>query len=151
MWTLGNCEISVAYCRVAVTHSDHTLGSNYNYFPCVHFMLGKEIMFFFDIFNNLLVLTFKEKKHTRQITWLIVTRVERGYETFGVVADPGFPFGGDTNPMGYCCSMRVLFVENVCENERIGSHWGRRHALGHAPGTPLDPPMNWWRLSWADS
>ena len=33
--------------------------------------------------------------------------------------------------------MRALFGENVCENERIGSHRGWR-----APGTPpLDPPM----------
>ena len=33
------------------------------------------------------------------------------------------------------------FGENVCENERIGSHGGR------APGTrPLDPPMQWINL-----
>ena len=33
--------------------------------------------------------------------------------------------------------MRVLFNENVCENERIGSHRGWR-----APGTPPpDPPI----------
>ena len=33
--------------------------------------------------------------------------------------------------------MWVLFGENICENERIGSHSG-----GHAPGMPtLDPPM----------
>ena len=40
-------------------------------------------------------------------------------------------FGGHGPPL------RALFSENVCENERIGSHRGR-----HAPGTPpLDPPM----------
>ena len=32
------------------------------------------------------------------------------------VADPGFPVGG-RGP-----STRALFSENVCENERIGSH-----------------------------
>ena len=47
------------------------------------------------------------------------------------VADPGFPVGGRGPPMW------ALFGENVCENERIGSH------RGHVPGTPpLDPPMD---------
>ena len=30
----------------------------------------------------------------------------------------------------------ALFGENVCENERIGSHMG-----GVRPARPLDPPM----------
>ena len=33
-------------------------------------------------------------------------------------ADPGFPVGGRGHPTW------VLFGENVCENERIGSRWG---------------------------
>ena len=63
------------------------------------------------------------------------------------VADPGFPVGGGgrapvrggRGPIrgGRGPPMWALFGENVCENERIGSHRG-----GRAPGTPpLDPPM----------
>ena len=33
--------------------------------------------------------------------------------------------------------MWVLFGENICKNERIGSCWGGAH-IG---GAPLDPPM----------
>ena len=48
------------------------------------------------------------------------------------VADPGFPVGGGVHPLGgHGPPMQVLFSENVCENERIGSHRGRR-----APGMP---------------
>ena len=52
--------------------------------------------------------------------------------TNNTVADPGFPVGGGgVHPLGGCGPpMRVLFDENVCENERIGSHIGWR-----APGT----------------
>ena len=46
------------------------------------------------------------------------------------VADPGFPVEGRGPPT------RVLFGENVCENERIGFHSG-----GVYPARPLDPPM----------
>ena len=50
------------------------------------------------------------------------------------VADPGFPIGGRGPVMGrHGPPMWALFGENVCENERIGSHRG-----GRAPGTP--PP-----------
>ena len=43
------------------------------------------------------------------------------------------PLGGHEPPT------QVLFGENVCENERIGSHRGWR-----APGTPrLDPLMRY--------
>ena len=54
------------------------------------------------------------------------------------VADLGFPVEGGVHPLGVCGPLtRVLFGENVCKNERIGSHRG-----GCAPGTPpLDPPM----------
>ena len=48
------------------------------------------------------------------------------------MADPGFPVGGTcTHWGGHGPPMRALFGENVCENERIGSHmeWC-------APGTP---------------
>ena len=48
------------------------------------------------------------------------------------MADPGFAVGGCQLPT------QALFGENVCENERIRSHWGgagRRQC-------PLDPPMN---------
>ena len=55
------------------------------------------------------------------------------------VADPGFPVGGGVDPLGGGGRVPptwALFGENVCENERIGSHGGR------APGKPpLDPPM----------
>ena len=51
------------------------------------------------------------------------------------VADPGFPAGG-RGPQ-----MRALFGENVCENERIGSHRGWR-----APGTP-PPQIRQWLCS----
>ena len=53
------------------------------------------------------------------------------------VADPGFPVGGVHPLGGRGPPTWALFGENVCENERIGSHRGR------APGTaPLDPPMS---------
>ena len=44
------------------------------------------------------------------------------------VADPGFPVGGRRPPT------RVLFGGNVCQNERIGSHW--RGGGVRAGGTP---------------
>ena len=48
---------------------------------------------------------------------------------YGVpVADPGFPVGGGVHPLGGCGPpTSALFVENVCENERIGSHRGGMH------------------------
>ena len=50
-----------------------------------------------------------------------------------LVADPGFPIGGSVHPLGGGRGplMWALFSENVCKNERIGSHRGWR-----APGTP---------------
>ena len=51
---------------------------------------------------------------------------------FCPVADPGFPVGGHAPVRGGCGPpTQVLFGENVCENERIGSHGG-----WCAPGTP---------------
>ena len=51
------------------------------------------------------------------------------------MADPGFPVGGRTLIRGGRGPPTwALFGENVCENERIGSHRGR------APGTPPPPP-----------
>ena len=47
------------------------------------------------------------------------------------VADPGFPLGGHAAVRGRGPLTWVLFGENVCENERIGSHMG-----WYAPGTP---------------
>ena len=41
------------------------------------------------------------------------------------VADPGFPVGGRAPVGGHGPPMQALFGENVCENERIGSHRGR--------------------------
>ena len=63
------------------------------------------------------------------------------------VADPGFPIGS-VDPLGgrvdllWGCGppMQVLFGENVCENERIGSCRGGMH-LAH----PLDLPMTTFR------
>ena len=55
------------------------------------------------------------------------------------MADPGFPVGGACTRWGGGRGppTRVLFGENVCENERIGSYRGLR-----APGTPpLDLPI----------
>ena len=43
-----------------------------------------------------------------------------------------FPLGGRRPPT------RALFGENVCENERIGSHWG---GGGACRWRPPDPPM----------
>ena len=50
------------------------------------------------------------------------------------MADPGFSTWDDANPvgvpillmMGWGCQplMWLLFSRNICENERIGSHWG---------------------------
>ena len=55
------------------------------------------------------------------------------------MADPGFPVGGRAPVRGCGPPTWAFFSENVCENERIGSHGG---GGGHAPGTPpLDPPM----------
>ena len=53
------------------------------------------------------------------------------------VEDPGFPMGGRAPVRGgHGPPMWALFGENVCENERIGSHRGA--CTGH---TPLDLPM----------
>ena len=49
------------------------------------------------------------------------------------VADPGYPVRGRQHPT------HMLFGENVCENERIGSRGGRR--------PPLDPPLDTIYLS----
>ena len=46
------------------------------------------------------------------------------------MADPGFPMGGVHPLGGRGPPTWALFSENVCKNERIGSHGGR------APGTP---------------
>ena len=47
------------------------------------------------------------------------------------VADRGFPVGGAMDPLGGCGPLtRVLFGENVCENEKIGARWGGGE---HAP------------------
>ena len=55
---------------------------------------------------------------------------------FHAVADPGFPVGGGADLLGGSQPpMHMLFSENVCVNERIGSCWGG------AAGAPLDPPM----------
>ena len=55
------------------------------------------------------------------------------------VADPGFPVGGGAEPLGgHQLPMQALFSENICENGRIGSHWGG----GGTPAAPLDPPMD---------
>ena len=54
------------------------------------------------------------------------------------MVDPGFPVGG-VHPLGGHGPLTwVLFGENVCKNERIGSH-RRWHAPGMPP--PVDPPM----------
>ena len=42
------------------------------------------------------------------------------------MADPAFPVGGHGPIRGCGHLMQMLFGENVCENERIGSHRGRR-------------------------
>ena len=55
------------------------------------------------------------------------------------MADPGFPIGGVLLLGGHGPPTQVLFGENVCKNERIGSH-RRWRAPGTAP--PLDPPMD---------
>ena len=49
-----------------------------------------------------------------------------GNSTYVSVADPGFSIGGRLHPLGggAWTSNAVLFGENVCENERIGSHGG---------------------------
>ena len=52
---------------------------------------------------------------------------------FGVVADPGFPVGGVDPLGGHRTPMWAVFVENVCENERIGSRRGGCRAPGTAP------------------
>ena len=52
------------------------------------------------------------------------------------MADPGFPIGGVHPLGGRGPPTQALFGENVCENERIGSHGGG----GRAPSTP--PPRS---------
>ena len=48
------------------------------------------------------------------------------------VADPGFPIGGHAPVRGgHGPPTWALFGENVCENERIGSHRGA--CAGRAP------------------
>ena len=65
--------------------------------------------------------------------------IRKSFQNNTSVADPGFPVGAACTHEGGCGPpTRVLFTENVCKNERIGSHRG-----GRAPGTPpLDPPMH---------
>ena len=53
------------------------------------------------------------------------------------VADQGFPFGGVRPLGGHGPPTQTVFGENVCENERIGSHRGG----GVHRARPLDPPM----------
>ena len=54
--------------------------------------------------------------------------------TFKYRANPEFPVGGRGPVLGGCGPlMQVLFGENVCENERIGSRWGG--------GWRANPPM----------
>ena len=70
-------------------------------------------------------------------TWRIIEEFTNLLcETRVVPADPGFPVGGGVHPLGGHEPLTwVLFGENVCKNERIGSHrW-------HAPGTPAPPPQ----------
>ena len=47
------------------------------------------------------------------------------------MADPGFPVGGRGPVRGHGPPMQALFTENVCDNERIGSHRGA--CTGHDP------------------
>ena len=58
------------------------------------------------------------------------------------VVGPGFPVGGGVHPLGgHGPPTRALFGENVCKNERIGSHGGG--GGGVRPARPLDPPMHY--------
>ena len=66
-----------------------------------------------------------------QFSWVPLTCAVC-YAFMSPVADPGFPVGGRGPVTGGCGPpMWVLFTENVCENERIGSHRGA--CAGHAP------------------
>ena len=62
------------------------------------------------------------------------------------VLDPGFPVGGWA-PTCWGCQppMWVLFGGNVCENKRIGSHWGG------GGGTSAAPPGSANEISWSVS
>ena len=51
----------------------------------------------------------------------MVSNSKSGIPYFSVT-DPGFPIGGCGPVGGVWTPMRVLFGENVCGNERIGSH-----------------------------
>ena len=53
------------------------------------------------------------------------------------VVDLGFPVGGAWTHWGCGPPMWALLTENVCENERIGSH---REGVRRARPLP-DPPM----------
>ena len=54
---------------------------------------------------------------------------------YNAVADPGFTVGGTPTCWGCQPPTQVLFGENVCENERIGSRGSVRRACS------LDPPV----------
>ena len=57
------------------------------------------------------------------------------------MADPGFPVGGGRAPVrGRGPLMWALFSENVCKNERIGSHRGA--CARHAPPPDLPMPLS---------
>ena len=47
-------------------------------------------------------------------------------------------WGRGAEPLGAQPPMQALFGENVCENERIGSHWGGRRCWRHPPGSDND-------------
>ena len=51
-----------------------------------------------------------------------------------------FPFGGGADPLGRAPTsswMCMLFIKNICENERIGSCWG------HVPAAPPGSTNVW--------
>ena len=57
------------------------------------------------------------------ILWANFFKSAKNYQ-LNAVADPGFPVGGHAPIRGHGPLMWMLFGENVCKNERIGSHRG---------------------------
>ena len=87
-----------------------------------HSVQSLQIIDFYHVVINYQKWIFWSNLHTSVKATPLVNAVHICTEA---VADPGFPVGGRSPVRGvHGPPTQVLFGENVCENERIGSHGG---------------------------